>query len=329
MGRLRLFRTALCDMLGIEYPIIQGGMAWVATAELAAAVSEAGGLGVLGGGNAPPDYVLSQVRRTRELTSRPFGVNIAMFSPFLSDIVNLCIAEGVPVVMTGAGNPAPIVQPLRDAGVKVIPVIGSVALAMRLARAGVDAIVAEGMESGGHVGDISTMPLIPQVVDAVKVPVIAAGGFADGRGLVAALALGAVGIQMGTRFVCTTECAVHQNYKKRLMSAGARSTVVTGHSVGHPVRVIRNEMTTRFAELEKSGASEDEVLAFGTGRLKAAAVNGDVVHGSVMAGQVTGMVHDTVPVSELVQRIMTEADAALRRLNALASANSTSRGVKR
>jgi len=314
---MTVIRTVLCDSLGIKYPIIQGGMAWVATAELAAAVSEAGGLGVIGGGNAPPDYVLDQIRRTRTLTSKPFGVNIPLFSPFVPEVVRVCVEERVAVVMTGAGSPSRIVPTLKAAGIKVIPVVASVALAVRLARDGVDAVVAEGMEAGGHVGDVATMPLIPQVVDAVKIPVIAAGGFADGRGLLAALALGAVGIQMGTRFICTTECAVHSNYKERLVRANDRATVVTGHSLGHPVRAIRNAMTMRFAELEKAGVSEAEIIEFGTGRLRLAANEGDVINGSVMAGQIAGLIEDIVPARELVERIMTEAEAGLHRLEAL------------
>ncbi len=313
-----MIRTELCDLLDIEHPIIQGGMAWVATAQLVAAVSEAGGLGVIGGGNAPPDYVLGEIRETRALTSKPFGVNIPLFSPFVSDLVRICIEEKVPVVMTGAGSPAAILPELKGAGIKVIPAVGSVALAVRLARDGVDALVAEGMESGGHIGDVATMPLIPQVVDAVDVPVIAAGGFADGRGLVAALALGADGIQMGTRFICTTECTVHPNYKERLVRAHDRATVTAGHSLGHPVRAIRNAMTSRFKEMEKVGVSEEEVIEFGTGKLRLAAVEGDVVNGSVMAGQVAGLVRDIVPTREVILRIMAEAEAALQRLNALA-----------
>ena len=317
-----MIRTVLCDMLGIRYPIVQGGMAWVATAELVAAVSEAGGLGVVGGGNAPPDYVRDQVRKTKALTSKPFGVNIPLFSPFVPDMVQICIEEQVPVVMTGAGSPSAIVPTLKKAGIKVIPVVGSVALAVRLARDGVDALVAEGMESGGHIGDVATMPLVPQVVDAVDIPVIAAGGLADGRGLLAALALGAVGIQMGTRFICTTECTVHSNYKDRIVRANDRATIATGHSLGHPVRAIRNQMTTRFAEMEKSSVTEAEVIEFGTGKLRLAAMEGDVVNGSVMAGQIAGLVHDIVSVRELVERIMTEAESGLRVLNALANLRS-------
>jgi len=314
-----MIRTVLQDLLGIEYPIIQGGMAWVSTPELAVAVSEAGGLGVLAAGNAPPEYVRNQIRQTKALTSRPFGVNIALITPFVPDLAQICIEEKVPVVLTGSGSPAQIMPALKAAGIKVIPVIASVALAVRLVRSGADALVAEGMESGGHVGDVATMPLVPQVVDAVgEVPVIAAGGFADGRGLLAALALGAVGIQMGTRFICTTECTVHPAYKERLLRAHDRATVVTGHALGHPIRAIRNNMTTRFSEMEKMEVSEAELIEFGTGRLRLAAVEGDVVKGSVMTGQICGLVHDIVPAREVIERIMAEAEAGLQRLNFLA-----------
>jgi enoyl-[acyl-carrier protein] reductase II len=314
-----MIRTVLQDLLAIEYPIIQGGMAWVSTPELAVGVSEAGGLGVLAAGNAPPELILGQIRQTKALTSRPFGVNIAMLSPFVPDVVRICIEEKVPVVLTGSGSPAQIMPPLKAAGIKVIPVIASVALAVRLARSGADALVAEGMESGGHVGDVATMPLVPQVVDAVgEVPVIAAGGFADGRGLLAALALGAVGIQMGTRFICTTECTVHPAYKERLLRAHDRATVVTGHSLGHPIRAIRNNMTTQFSRLEGTAVSEAELVEFGTGRLRLAVVEGDVMNGSVMTGQIAGLVHDVVPARDVIKRIMAEAEDGLRRLNALA-----------
>jgi enoyl-[acyl-carrier protein] reductase II len=309
-----VIKTPLCELLGIEHPIIQGGMAWVATAELSAAVSEAGGLGILGGGNAPPDYVRDQVRETKRRTTRPFGVNIPLFSPYVDEIVTICIEEGIKAVATGAGNPAAIIPRLKEAGIVVMPVVASVALARRLERMGADIIVAEGMESGGHIGDVTTLPLVPQVVDAVKVPVVAAGGFADGRGLVAALALGAAGIQMGTRFICTTECTVHENYKNKIVSAGDRATMTTGHSLGHPVRSIRNPLSHDFEELEKQGASEEEVIEFGTGRLRRAVVEGDVVHGSVMAGQVSGMVNDVVSCRELIERVMREAEATLAAL---------------
>lgn len=307
-----MIRTPLCDLLGIEHPIVQGGMAWVATAALTAAVSEAGALGILGGGNAPPDYVRAQVRETKRRTRKPFGVNIPLFSPYVDDVVSICIEEGVRVVATGAGNPGPIIPRLKEAGILVMPVVASVALAKRLERMGADIIVAEGMESGGHIGEVTTLPLVPQVVDAVKVPVVAAGGIADGRGLAAALALGAVGIQMGTRFVCTSECEVHPNYKDKIVRAGDRATMVTGTSLGHPVRSLRNPMSHEFDELERRGASEQEIIEFGTGKLRLAVVEGDVNHGTVMAGQVAGMVNDIVPCKELVERIVAQAEDVLK-----------------
>jgi enoyl-[acyl-carrier protein] reductase II len=310
-----LIRTPLCDLLGIEHPIVQGGMAWVATAALTAAVSEAGALGILGGGNAPPDYVRAQVRETKRRTRKPFGVNIPLFSPYVDDVVSICIEEGVRVVATGAGNPGPIIPRLKEAGILVMPVVASVALAKRLERMGADIIVAEGMESGGHIGEVTTLPLVPQVVDAVKVPVVAAGGIADGRGLAAALALGAVGIQMGTRFVCTSECEVHPNYKDKIVRAGDRATMVTGTSLGHPVRSLRNPMSHEFDELERRGASEQEIIEFGTGKLRLAVVEGDVNHGTVMAGQVAGMVNDIVPCKELVERIVAQAEDVLKSMS--------------
>ena len=309
-----MIKTPLCKILGIEHPIIQGGMAWVGTAELTAAVSEAGAFGILGGGNAPPDYVRAQIRETKRRTQKPFGVNIPLFSPFVDDIVSICIEERVSAVATGAGNPGTIIPRLKEAGILVMPVVASVSLAKRLERMGADLIVAEGMESGGHIGDVCTMPLVPQVVDAVSVPVVAAGGFADGRGLVAALALGAVGIQMGTRFICTAECTAHANYKDKILKAGDRATMTTGHSLGHPVRAIRNPMAHEFEELERRGASEQEVIEFGTGRLRMAAVDGDVVHGSVMAGQVAGMIDDIVNCQVVVDRVIQQAEAVLSRL---------------
>ncbi|MCL6431757.1 MAG: enoyl-[acyl-carrier-protein] reductase FabK [Anaerolineae bacterium] len=314
-----MIKTVLCDMLGIEHPIVQGGMAWVATAELVAAVSEAGAFGILGGGNAPPDYVRAQIRETKRRTDKPFGVNIPLFSPHVDDLVEICIEERVRAVATGAGNPGPFMPRLKEAGILCMPVVASVALAKRLERMGADIIVAEGMESGGHIGDLTTLPLVPQVVDAVQVPVVAAGGFADGRGLVAALALGAVGIQMGTRFVCTSECTVHENYKRKILEAGDRATMTTGHSLGHPVRAIRNAMTREFQEMEKRGASEEEIIEFGTGRLRMAAEQGDVVHGSVMAGQVSGMINDIVSCRELVERIVRQAEEIIGALPGVVS----------
>ena len=258
----------------------------------------------------------AQVREAKARTNRPFGLNIPLFSPWVDDVVSICIEEGVRAVATGAGNPGPIIPRLKEAGILVMPVVASVALAKRLERMGADIIVAEGMESGGHIGDICTMPLIPQVVDAVRVPVVAAGGFADGRGLAAALALGAVGIQMGTRFICTTECEAHENYKQKIVQAGDRATMTTGHSLGHPVRALKNPMAHEFEEMEKRGASEKEVIEFGTGRLRLAATEGDMVRGSVMAGQISGMIDDIVPCKELVERIVCQAESTLRRVQA-------------
>jgi len=309
-----MVRTPLCDLLGIDHPIVQGGMAWVSTPELVVAVSEAGALGILGAGNAPPDLVQAQVRQIKAGTDRPFGVNVPLISPYIPDIVDICVRERVPVVTTGAGSPSQYIPSLKEGGAFVMPVVASVALARRLERAGADAVIAEGSESGGHIGDVSTLPLVPQVVDAVKIPVVAAGGFADGRGLVAALALGAVGVQMGTRFIATTECAVHENYKRMIVRAGDRATITTGHSLGHPVRALRNPMTRKFEEMELEGLTEDQLIEFGTGKLRLAAVEGDMTTGSFMAGQCCGLVKDTVPVAELIQRIISEAEELLHRL---------------
>jgi len=306
-----MIRTVLCDLLGIEHPIIQGGMAWTSTAELVAAVSEGGGLGVIGAGNAPPDFVRSQVRQTKARTSKPFGVNVPIFSPYIDDVVQICIDEHVPVFATGAGNPGPWMARLQEAGIKIMPVVASVALAKRLERMGADILVAEGTESGGHIGDLATLPLIPQIVDAVSVPVVAAGGIADGRGLAAVLALGAVGVQMGTRFICADECIAHPNYKDKIVKASDRATITTGHSLGHPVRAIKNPMTHRFAELEKQGISEQELIEFGTGKLRLAVEEGDMTHGSIMAGQVSGLIHEVLPAAEIIRRTVAEAEAIL------------------
>lgn len=310
-----MIRTPLCDLLGVEHPIIQGGMAWVSTPDLVVAVSAAGALGVLGAGNAPPDLVEQQIRAIKDRTDRPFGVNVPMFSPYQNQVVAACIREKVPIVTTGAGNPAAHVPALKAAGIRVIPVVASVALAKRLERLGVDAFIAEGSEAGGHIGDVATLPLVPQVVDAVHVPVIAAGGIADGRGLAAALALGAVGVQMGTRFICTTECGVHENYKNLIVKANDRSTVATGQSLGHPVRALRNAMTFHFAAMERQGLTEEEILAFGTGKLRRAVEQGDVVEGSFMAGQSCGLINDIVDVAVLIQRMIRDAEQVLGRLS--------------
>jgi enoyl-[acyl-carrier protein] reductase II len=307
-----MLTTRLTELLDIKYPILQGGMAWVATWQLVAAVSEGGGLGILGAGNAPVDWVREQLQQLQAATDRPFGLNVPLFSPSVDAVIDLCIDHNVPVVTTGAGNPTPYIEPLKAAGTIVIPVVASGALARRLERAGADAVIAEGEESGGHIGSVTTLTLVPQVADAVDIPVIAAGGIGDGRGLVAALALGADGVQMGTRFICTEECIAHGNYKKAILKANERSTMVTGLSIGHPVRCIRNPMARDFEDLERRGASEEEIIEFGTGRLRNAAMEGDVVHGSVMAGQVSGLIHDVLPAGELVRRIAQEAEALLQ-----------------
>lgn len=315
-----MIRTPLCDLLGIKYPIVQGGMAWVGTAELAAAVSNAGGLGIIGGGNAPTEDIAREIHLASELTDKPFGLNIPLaVSECADEIVALCIEEGVKTVVIGAWRPGNHIARLKEAGVTVIPVIASVPLAKRLVRQGVDALIAEGMESGGHIGDVATMPLVPQVVSAVDVPVVAAGGIADGRGLVAALALGAQGIQMGTRFICTTECTAHENYKRAIIKARDRSTMTTGHSLGHPVRALKNPMVHQFEELERRGITEAEIIEFGTGKLRLAVVEGDMTNGSVMAGQIAGMVNDIVPVKELIERIIAEAEEVIAGLQGVVS----------
>ena len=312
-----MIRTALTDLIGIRHPIIQGGMAWVATAELATAVSEAGGLGIVGGGNNPPDYLLDEIRKVKSWTDQPYGVNIPLFSPWVENLVDICIQERVPVVSTGAGNPGPYISRLKRAGAIVIPVIASVALARRLVRFGIDAVVAEGTESGGHIGEIATLPLVPQVVDALEIPVVAAGGIADGRGLVAALALGAAGVQMGTRFICTTECVAHANYKGLILKASDRSTMSTGHSVGHPVRTLKTPLSRSFDAMEQQGVSEEEVIQFGTGSLRRATVDGDIEGGSFMAGQCAGMVDDVLSVKDVITRIVAEAEDILSSLPSL------------
>ncbi|TYP59971.1 enoyl-[acyl-carrier-protein] reductase FabK [Thermosediminibacter litoriperuensis] len=305
-----MFHTEICDLLGIKYPIIQGGMAWVATAELVAAVSNAGGLGIIGAGNAPAEAVREEIRKTRSLTDKPFGVNVYFMSPFVDEVMKVIIEERVPVVTTGAGNPGKYIPNLKEAGIKIIPVIASVALAQRLEKMGVDAVIAEGMECGGHIGDITTMALVPQVVDAVKIPVIAAGGIADARGFLAALTLGAKGVQMGTRFICSKECTVHENYKQAVIKAGDRSTVVTGRPTGHPVRVLKNKLSRKFELLEEKGANPKEYEALGAGKLKAA-VEGDAEYGSLMAGQIAGLVNEIKPVKEIIEEIVNDARVLL------------------
>ncbi len=309
-----ILENTLTELLDIKYPIIQGGMAWVATGELAAAVSKAGGLGVIGSGNAPADVIRQEIKKVKEETERPFAVNIMLLSPFVDDIVNLVIEEKVPVVTTGAGNPGKYIDRFKAIGTKVIPVVPSVALARRMQRLDVDAIIAEGNEAGGHIGDLATMALIPQIVDAVDLPVIAAGGIADGRGLVAALALGAAGVQIGTRFVCSTECTAHINYKEAIINARDRDAVVTGRSTGHPVRNLKNKLSKAMADLEKKGASKEEVEEFGAGKLRVAVIEGEIDQGSVMAGQIAGMIKEIKPVKDIIEEIVSQAGQVYRKL---------------
>lgn len=308
-----MFKSVLCDLIGIKYPIIQGGMAWIADSSLAAAVSNAGGLGLIAGANAPVEYIREQIRKTKELTDKPFGVNIMLMSDNADALAKLVCEEGVKVVTTGAGNPGKYIDMWKSHGITVIPVVPSVALAKRMERTGADAVVAEGCESGGHVGELTTMALVPQVVDAVKIPVIAAGGIGDGRGVAAAFMLGAQGVQVGTRFLVADECTVHENYKQKVLSAGDIDTVVTGRPTGHPVRVIRNKLVRQFQLLEKNGAPLEEYEKLGRGCLARAVKEGDVDYGSVMAGQIAGLINKKQSCKEMIEEMFTEAEAVLKK----------------
>ncbi len=312
-----MIKTQVCDVLGIEYPILQGGMAWVSDAELAAAVSNAGGLGIIAAGNAPVDWLENEIIKAKSLTDKPFGVNIMLLSPFIEDVVDVVIKHRVKVITTGAGNPGKYVERFKEVGAKVIPVVSAVALAKRMELLGVDALIAEGMESGGHIGDLTTMALVPQVVDAVNIPVIAAGGIADGRGLAAALALGASGVQMGTRFVASVECTISDAYKEMIVKAKDRDTVVTGRTTGHPVRILKNRLAREFIKLEANGATPEELEKFGEGKLRLAAREGDVKNGSVMAGQIAGLIRDIKPVKQIIEDIVKEAEETIMRLNGM------------
>ena len=300
------------ELLNIEYPIIQGGMAWVAEYHLASAVSEAGGLGIIAAGNAPASWVREQIRELRKLTNKPFGVNVMLMSPEADEVAKVLAEEKVPVVTTGAGNPEKYMEMWKNAGIKVIPVVASVAMAKRMERVGADAIIAEGTEAGGHIGEITTMVLIPQVVDAVNIPVILAGGVADGRGLAAAFCLGASAVQMGTHFVVTDECIVHPNYKEQILKAKDIDTKVTGRSTGHPVRALRNALTKEYLALEASGASFEELEQLSVGGLRKAVIDGDVKTGSLMAGQSAGLVKESMSCQKLIEKIMNEANEILR-----------------
>lgn len=301
------FRTELCNLLNIEFPLIQGAMAWIAGGRLAAAVSAAGGLGVIGAGSTDPTWIKGEIDMVRQITDKPFAVNLMMASPHIEKVVELVINEKVPVVTTGGGNPGIYMETLKNAGIKVIPVVSSTALARRLSRLGADALIAEGMESGGHVGEMTTMCLVPLVVDAVDIPVIAAGGIADGRGFMAALALGAIGVQMGTRFICAEECNVHVAYQQRILKAKDRDTVVCGVTTSHPVRAIHNKFTREYLKCEKAGSSIVELEALGKGRYPAAAIDGEIDEGSVLAGQICGLVQKIQPAAEIVFDIINDA----------------------
>ncbi|SHO51868.1 enoyl-[acyl-carrier-protein] reductase FabK [Anaerocolumna xylanovorans] len=313
MERKIALYTEVCDLLHIKYPIIQGGMAWVAEHNLAAGVSEAGGLGIIAAGNATADIVRNEIRQVKEKTSNPFGVNIMLLSPHAEEIARLVIEEKVPVVTTGAGNPEKFLKDWKAAGITVIPVVASVALAKRMERSGADALVAEGCEAGGHIGELTTMALIPQIADAVSIPVIAAGGIGDGRGLAAILMLGAKGAQIGTRFVVSHESIVHDNYKKRIISSKDIDTTVTGRSTGHPVRSLRNNMTRNYLKLEEDGKSFEELELLTLGSLRKSVMEGDITDGSVMAGQIAGLIAKEQSCKEIIEEMVSEAITVMQK----------------
>ncbi|MCI8354526.1 MAG: enoyl-[acyl-carrier-protein] reductase FabK [Lachnospiraceae bacterium] len=306
-------KSRITELLGIEYPVIQGGMAWVAEHHLAAAVSEAGGLGIIGAASAPAEIVRQEIRMARELTDKPVGVNIMLMNPNAPEVVQVVIEEGVKVVTTGAGNPARFMKDFKEAGVKVMPVVASVAMAKMMERCGADAVVAEGMESGGHIGSITTMALVPQVADAVSIPVIAAGGIGDGRGIAAAFMLGAEAVQMGTRFVVAEESIVHNNYKEKVLKAKDIDSEITGSTTGHPIRQIRNQMSREYLKLEKEGAGLEELEKLTLGSLRRAVMDGDTVSGTLMAGQIAGLVKKEQSCREIIEEIMREAGDVLKK----------------
>lgn len=305
-------KTRVTELLGITYPIIQGGMAWVAEHQLAAGVSNAGGFGLIGAANAPAEVVRDEIRKAKELTDKPFGVNVMLLSPHAKEVAHVIAEEGVKAVTTGAGNPEKYMSLWKDAGIKVIPVVASVALARRMEKYGADAVVAEGMESGGHIGAHTTMSLVPQVVDAVELPVIAAGGIGDGRGFAAAMMLGAEAVQMGTRFVVAQESIVHQNYKERVIKAKDIDSEVTGISTGHPVRCLRNQMTRKYLQMEKDGATFEELEYMTLGALRNAVMDGDTTNGTVMAGQIAGLIKKEQSCDEIIKEVMHEASVLLK-----------------
>ncbi len=304
-------KTRITELLGIKYPVIQGGMAWVAEYHLAAAVSEAGGFGVIGAASAPPEIVREQIRKVKELTDKPFGVNVMLMNPNAPEVAKVVVEEGVKAVTTGAGNPAAFMEMWKEAGIKVMPVVASVAMAKMMEKAGADAVVAEGTESGGHIGSATTMTLVPQVADAVSIPVIAAGGIGDGRGVAAAVMLGAEAVQMGTRFIVAEESIVHENYKEKVIKAKDIDSEVTGRSTGHPIRVLRNKMTREYLKMEADGVELEELERLTLGSLRKAVMEGDVVHGSLMAGQIAGLVKQKQTCKEIIEEIMAKAEELL------------------
>ncbi|MCH3987133.1 MAG: enoyl-[acyl-carrier-protein] reductase FabK [Lachnospiraceae bacterium] len=307
-----MIRSQICDLLGIRCPVFQGGMAWIADGKLAAAVSEGGGLGIIASGNAPGGYVREQIHEARKRTNKPFGVNIMLMSPYADEVAEVAAEEKVAVVTTGAGNPSRFMKQWEEAGIKVIPVVASVALARLMQRTGASAVIAEGGESGGHIGDLSTMVLVPQVADAVSIPVIAAGGIADGRGMAASLMLGACGVQMGTRFLSAAECTISPVYKQKILQAGDLCTMVTGKRLGHPVRSLRTPFAREYLKQEYGGASDEELEKLGTGALRRAVVDGDVKNGCFLAGQSAAMVKKIQPAAEIVREVAEEAEKILQ-----------------
>jgi putative enoyl-(acyl-carrier-protein) reductase II len=309
---MQMIKTPLCSLLGIEYPILQGGMAWVSDASLASAVSNGGGLGLISAMNAGPDWVRGEIRRAKAMTEKPFGVNIMLMSPHADEVAQLVIDEGVPVVATGAGNPSKYMGAWTQTGIKVLPVVPSTAIAKRVERAGAAAVIAEGCESGGHIGELTTMTLVPQICEAVGIPVIAAGGIADGRGVAAALMLGAIGVQVGTLFLVAKECNIHQNYKNKVLNAKDIDTVATGRRLGHPVRSLKTPFSREFQKHEyDSDMSDEELERFGAGALRLAAVEGDEKNGCFMAGQVAALVKKEQPAAEIIQEMFMQAEAIL------------------
>lgn len=307
-------KTRITELLGVQYPLLQGGMAWIADADLAAAVSNAGGVGLIAGGNAPVDYIRDQIRKARTLTDKPFGVNIMLMAPNAADLAQLVIDEKIPVVTTGAGSPGKYVPAWKEAGIRVIPVIPTVALAKRMEQVGADAVIAEGTESGGHIGENTTMCLVPQVVDAVSIPVIAAGGIADGRGIIAARALGAEGVQLGTRFLAATECNIHETYRKLVIDAKDTDSIVTGRFTGHPCRGIKTKFSRSLLKFEQNGGTPEEFEEMTVGALRKAVQDGNVAEGSFLCGAIAGMIHEVKPCKDIIEELFADAERVRKEL---------------